>query len=77
MSIRRIFSVFLIALFLLPGLIYANFWQDLWLNKNQQAAQLLQQKRNKEAAKTFTDDSWKAIAYYKAKDYKEAYYLIY
>jgi len=74
MSIRQIFSVFLVALFLLPGFIYANFWQDLWLNKNQQAAQLLQQKQNKEAAKTFTDNNWKGSAYYKAQDYKEAYH---
>src|SRR5579863_1270759 len=62
-----------LILFILPQLVLANAWQDLWFNKNQQGSHLLKQNKNKEAAQTFTDKNWKGIAYYRDGKYQEAY----
>lgn len=63
----------LLILMILPQIVLAAAWQDLWLNKNQQGSHLLKQNKNSEAAKTFTDKNWKGIAYYRDGKYQEAY----
>ncbi|GAB4391972.1 MAG: tetratricopeptide repeat protein [Gammaproteobacteria bacterium] len=50
-------------------------WQDLWLNKNEQGHQLLAAGHSKQAAATFTDQQWQAVAYYRAGDYQRALQL--
>lgn len=42
---------------------------QLFVNNNQRAARMLENGNNTEAAKTFTDDKWSAIASYRADDY--------
>jgi Ca-activated chloride channel family protein len=63
----------ILILLLLPQIVFANMWQDLWLNKDQQGAKLLKQNKNKEAAQVFKDRNWKGIAYYRDGKYQEAY----
>lgn len=67
-------EIFLLLVFLLPlpKPAQAVEWQDLWLNQNQLAAKLLQQKKPAEAAAKFTDPRWKAAAEYRAGKYQEA-----
>ena len=47
-------------------------WQSLFQNRDQQAAQLLQQGDSEQAAELFSDQRWKAAAHYKAGDYETA-----
>lgn len=67
-------EVFLLLVFLLPlpQPAQAFEWQDLWLNKNQQAEKLMQQKKPEVAAEKFTDPRWKAAAQYRAGHYPQA-----
>lgn len=58
---------------LLPQLVFAFTWQDLWFNHDQQGARLLAKKKNKEAAKEFNNSDWKGVAYYRDGDYQHAY----
>lgn len=44
-------------------------WDDLWLNKDQQAARLLDEGEPGEAARVFEDPEWQAVARYRAADY--------
>lgn len=67
-------ELFLLLVFILPypQPAQAFEWQDLWLNQNQQAQKLLQDKQSEAAAKTFKDPQWKAAAEYRAGNYPEA-----
>ena len=47
-------------------------WQDLWLNKDQQAKQLLEEGKAKQAAETFKDQQWRGTANYHAGDFPAA-----
>lgn len=67
------YKLFLILLIILPGLTYAFSWNDLWFNDNQQGQHLLKQNKAKAAAAKFKDDKWKGIAYYKDKQFDQAY----
>lgn len=58
---------------MLPQIVLANAWDNLWFNKNQQGAKLLQESKNQDAANTFEDKNWKGIAYYRAGNYESAY----
>lgn len=51
---------------------YAVEWDALWLNKNQQAKQLFEEKKFQQAAEKFTSPEWKAAAQYKAGEYQQA-----
>lgn len=62
-----------LSLIIIPHLGYTLSWQDLWLNKNQQAQTLLNNNKPKQAAELFQDNSWKGVAYYKDKQYDKAY----
>lgn len=51
---------------------YALSWDDLWLNKNQQAAKKLEAGDPKAAAELFEDPNWKGAAAYKSGEFVEA-----
>lgn len=75
LSFRRGFILsilFIPMLGLAPQPAYALDWQDLWLTKDQQAAQHLQAGDAKAAATEFTSPDWKAAAQYRAGDYAAA-----
>ena len=63
--------VLLLVVFIapLPVPAQAAFWEDLWFNKNQQAAQALEQGSPADAAALFDDQEWRAVARYQAGDY--------
>ncbi len=65
-----------LALNLYPSPSYAldlqKTWQGLWQTQDQQAQQLLKQNQTEEAADTFKDPEWKAIANYKTGNFDEA-----
>lgn len=67
-------ELFLLLVFLLPVPRQAQAfeWQDLWLNQDQQAQKLLQDKQSRAAAKKFRDPAWKAAAEYRSGNYQEA-----
>ncbi len=62
----------LLLLAIAPQPSYAFAWQDLWLNKNQQGQQALQQQQDSAAATLFNDPQWKASAHYRAGNYEAA-----
>lgn len=47
----------------------AAIWDDLWLNKNQQARELLDEGNAAAAAELFEDEEWRAVSRYRAGDY--------
>jgi len=53
----------------LPSPAEASVWDDLWLNKNQQAKRQLQDGDAAAAAETFQDPDWQAVSRYRAGDY--------
>lgn len=63
----------LLFILIVTNLSFANWWNDLWLNKNQQGILLLNKDNPKDAADTFINKDWKAVSYYKSKDYNNAY----
>ena len=56
-----------------PQLALALNWQDMWFNPNQQGARLLAQQKPAEAVAKFSDSNWKGVAYYRDKQYEQAY----
>ena len=56
---------------ILPPDANAFEWQDLWLNKDQQAQKLLKDDPQA-AAETFERDDWSGVANYEAKNYQAA-----
>ena len=71
---RRAWVVGLVAsgaLFVSP--VAAAFsWDDLWRRPDQQAHRLYEEGQMDGAARTFTDDRWRAAAWHKAKAYDRA-----
>ena len=53
----------------LPQPAEAAIWDDLWLNKNQQAQKQLRDGNALEAAELFDDTEWQAVARYRAGDF--------
>ena len=47
-------------------------WDDIWLNSNQKGVQAMDREDYLNAAQWFTDNEWKAAAYYRAGDYEGA-----
>lgn len=66
--------VLMLFLFVLPIVkpAHAFTWNDLWLNKDQQAAALLEEDGAADAAALFEDPSWQAVARYRAGEYRTA-----
>lgn len=56
----------------MPEPAYALSWDDLWLNKNQQAQRSFQEKNYANAEKQFKDKQWQGSAAYKNKNYQSA-----
>ena len=66
-------SAFILFLILQPGRkCEAMEWRDLWLRRDQQAAQALAANNPKEAASLFQSQPWKGVAEYRAGNYGEA-----
>ncbi len=63
--------VLVLVVFILPVTepAHAFTWQDLWLTKDQQAEQLLEEGSAVDAAGLFNDPGWRAVANYRAGDY--------
>lgn len=63
--------VLLLVVFIapLPQPAQAAFWEDLWLNKDQQAARALEDGSAADAAVLFDDQKWRAVARYQSGDY--------
>jgi len=63
--------VLVLVLFIvpLPQPAHASFWDDLWLNKNQQAERALEGGSPADAAVLFEDTEWRGVARYRAGDY--------
>ncbi len=53
----------------LPQAAQASLWDDLWLNKDQQAQKSLEQGSPADAAALFEDTEWRGVARYRAGDY--------
>jgi Ca-activated chloride channel homolog len=53
----------------LPRPAHASLWDDLWLNKNQQAERALERGSPADAAALFEDSEWRGVARYRAGDY--------
>ena len=53
----------------LPRPAEASLWDDLWLNKDQQAQQALEGGSPADAAVLFDDTEWRGVARYQAGDY--------
>ncbi len=50
----------------------ASFWEDLWLTRDQQGMQALEENRPGEAADLFENPAWKASAWYREGNYRDA-----
>jgi Ca-activated chloride channel family protein len=61
--------VLLIFIVPLPQAAQASLWDDLWLNKDQQAQRALEEGSPADAAALFDDTEWRGVARYRAGDY--------
>ena len=69
---KGLLTIGLVLLLPLPKNSYAVEWQDLWQNKDQQAAQAYKNNQFEQAASLFENPAWKAAANYKAGAYDKA-----
>ncbi|MDJ0700193.1 MAG: VWA domain-containing protein [Woeseiaceae bacterium] len=51
---------------------HASFWDDIWLNKDQQAKKMLEGGGAADAAATFENRDWQAIANYRAGNFRDS-----
>ena len=61
--------VLVLVVFVAPLPAQASLWDDLWLNKNQQAQRALEEGSAADAAALFEDTEWRGVARYRAGDY--------
>jgi Ca-activated chloride channel family protein len=61
--------VLLVFIAPLPQPAHAAFWDDLWLNKDQQAQRAFEQGNPADAAALFEDPEWRGVAQYRTGDY--------
>lgn len=61
--------VLVLVIFIAPFPAQASFWDDLWLNRNQQAQRALDAGEAADAAALFDDTEWRGVARYRAGDY--------
>jgi len=66
--------MFLALIFVMPlsTPAHASFWDDLWLNKDQQARKRLEEGNAADAAALFENRDWQAIANYRAGEYADS-----
>jgi len=69
---RGYLAVLVLFLLPLPRQVQALEWQDLWLRKDQQAAQRFSDGEHKDAAALFSDPAWRGTAQYRTGDYEAA-----
>jgi len=69
---KGLLTIGLVLLLPLPKNSYAVEWQDLWQNKDQQAAQAYKNNQFEQAATLFENPDWKAAANYNAGAYDKA-----
>jgi Ca-activated chloride channel family protein len=70
MAFRRGWALgLLIFIMPLPQAAHASLWDDLWLNKDQQAQRALEEGSPADAAALFDDTEWRGVARYRAGDY--------
>lgn len=60
------------CLLLTPPPAQAGGWDDLWLRRDQQGMQLLEDDQPVAAAERFSDDRWRGVALYRSGDYAGA-----
>lgn len=61
--------VMLLLVFVMPLPVHASVWDDLWMTKDQQAREALQNGDPATAAELFADPDWKAVADYRNTDF--------
>ncbi len=61
--------VLVLVVFIAPLPAHASLWDDLWLNKDQQARKALEEGNAADAAALFDDTEWRGVARYRAGDY--------
>jgi Ca-activated chloride channel family protein len=69
---KKAIEVFIWVGFLLSSSLYAWHFTDLLRTPDQQATKLLKEGNAQKAATVFHNKIWQAVAYYRAKNYKEA-----
>ena len=73
MAFRRGWVIVLLFFILPPGnQACASAWDDLWLTPDQQAQRKLEQGAATDAVELFEHPDWRAVAQYRAADYKES-----
>lgn len=71
LAFRRGWVVVMLFLLLPPDeAAHAFEWDDLWLTKDQQAQKMLEQGAPADAAELFENPEWRAVAQYRAEDYR-------
>ena len=61
--------VLVLVIFIAPLPAQASLWEDLWMNKDQQAQKALEAGSPEDAAALFDDTEWRGVARYRAGDY--------
>jgi len=73
MAFRRGWVIALLVFVLPPEQeAHAATWDDLWSTPNQQAQRKLEEGAAADAVELFEDPEWRAVAQYRAQDYKES-----
>lgn len=67
---RGYLAILVCVLIQTPDEAMAFEWDDLWLNKNQQAMRALENEQHEQAVELFESDEWKAAANYRKGDYE-------
>ncbi|MDH3325111.1 MAG: tetratricopeptide repeat protein, partial [Gammaproteobacteria bacterium] len=65
-------TVLVLSIMVPPQDAYALSWEDLWVNKNQQAQKELNEGNAKDASELFENPQWKGVAQYKNGDFEKA-----
>lgn len=69
-------SLLLLMFIVQPQAVYAFEWSNLWLNDDQRAKRLFEQKDFAAAEKQFNNQHWQAISAYQQGDYQRAQRLL-
>ncbi len=64
--------ILVLVVFVAPLPAQASFWDDLWLNKDQQAQKALEEGAADDAAALFENTEWRGVARYRAGDYSRS-----
>lgn len=70
---KKMTSLTIAILLILPAPLFAWNWQDMWLTPDQQGAKLLREGKAQQAAQVFKHKDWRSVANYRAGNYVQAY----